>query len=100
MAHPEDDLDVKKWPMIAPGNLMISQRLDMTMPARIPKPVIANILPSENDPVTASRMRRNKPGCNANITIENTTTGRMIHRDSPIHILSMKSEIKSMIKTK
>jgi hypothetical protein len=79
---------------------MISQRLDITMPDRIPKPVIANILPSENDPVTAFSTLRNKPGCTANITMENTTRGRMIHRDRPIHILSMKSEIKSITQTK
>jgi hypothetical protein len=86
--------------MIAPGNLIISQRLDMTMPAKIPKPVISSIPRSENDPVTASRMRRNKPGCTANIISESVTRGRIIHRDRPIHILSMKSDIRSMIRTK
>ncbi len=100
MAYPEDDFVLKKCSMIAPGNLIISQRLDMTMPARIPKPVIASIPRSENDPVTASKMRRNKAGCTANIISESATRGRIIHRDRPIHILSMKSEKRSMIRTK
>jgi len=72
----------------------------MTIPARIPKPVIDNIPRSENDPVTASRMCRNKPGRMANIINESNTIGRIIHRDRPIHILSMKSEIRSIIETK
>ena len=100
MFHLEAVLRAKKWSAIAPGNLMSSQRLDMTMPTMIPKPVIANIPRSENGPVTVVRMRMNKPGCEANITSENAINGRMTHRDRPIHTLSMKMDIRSMTATK
>ena len=39
--------------MIAPGNRMTIHRLDMIIPARIPRPVIENKPRIESDPVTS-----------------------------------------------
>ena len=71
---------------------MIIQRLDRIMPARIPRPVIDNRPRTENDPVTSRSVWRSRPGCRNNNATESKITGRMIHRDFPIQILSTRSE--------